>query len=368
MRYTGKKGCCLSVGVNPMTGLSEITTVDTSYQFLACQYIKVQIRALIRHLRGARLARNTEYVHQARVASRRLRAALKMFGECFPDAQMKKWQKQIKQLTGRLGAARDADVQIEFLKDFISKIPLAGKGLRPGLRRVMLRVKQKRSRIQPKIVKVLDRIKKDGTILDMRAEVRRTERRLSRQNIDIRSPYVFDQARRHIEGRLEGLLSCQNCLENADDKAGHHQMRIAAKRLRYTLEISNLPFERRLSANIEIMKRLQSLLGKVHDCDVWLEDLSKFTDKEKKRTVKYFGSERAFGRLRAGIEYLAGHRHADRELFFERSRALWKEITEAELPGNLRAMIQTPGSRSQHSSGTDKKTASRDDSRCEKKK
>jgi CHAD domain-containing protein len=221
----------------------------------------------------------------------------------------------------------------------------------------MLRVKQKRSRIQPKIVKVLDRIKKDGTILDMHAEVRRTERRLSRQNIDIRTPYVFEEARRHIESRLEGLLSCQSCLENADDKAGHHQMRIAAKRLRYTLEICNLPFERRLSANIEIMKRLQSLLGRVHDCDVWLDDLSKFSGKEKKRTVKYFGSERAFGRLRPGIEYLAGYRHADRELFFERSRALWKEITEAALPDNLRAMIQTPSSRSQRAPGTDKKTA-----------
>ena len=350
-----------------VTGSSEITTVDTSYQFLACQYIKVQIRELSRHLRGARLARDTEYVHQARVASRRLRAALRMFSGCFPDARMKKWQKQVKQLTGRLGAARDADVQVEFLKDFISKIPLAGKGLRPGLRRVMLRVKQKRHRIQPKIVKVLDRIKKDGTILDMRAEVRRTERRLSRQNIDIRSPYVFDESRRHIEERLEGLLSCQKCLENADDKAGHHQMRIAAKRLRYTLEICNLPFEKRLSANIEIMKRLQSLLGRVHDCDVWLDDLAKFTDKEKKRTVKYLGSERAFGRLRPGIEYLVGHRHADRELFFERSRALWKEITEAGLPDNLRAMIQTPSSRSQRASGIDKKAASRDDSRCEKK-
>ena len=340
-----------------MTGSRQTSTVDASYQFLACQYIKTQLRELSRHLRGARLARNTEYVHQARVASRRLRAALGIFSGCFPDVRMKKWQKQIKQLTGRLGSARDADVQIEFLKDFISKIPPAGKGLRPGLRRVMLRVKQKRHRIQPKIVKVLDRIKKDGTILDMRAEVSRTERRLSRQNIDIRSPYVFEELRRHIEGRLEGLLSCQNCIENADDKAGHHQMRIAAKRLRYTLEISNLPFERRLSANIEIMKRLQSLLGKVHDCDVWLEDLAKFTGKEKKRTVKYFGSERAFGRLRPGIEYLAGHRHADRELSFERSRALWKEITEAGLPDNLRAMIQTPSSRSKRASGADKKTA-----------
>jgi CHAD domain-containing protein len=228
------------------------------------------------------------------------------------------------------------------------------------LRRVMLRVKQKRNKIQPKIVKVLDRIKKDGTILDMRAEINRTERRLSRQNIDIRSPYVFEESRRHIEERLEGLLSCQDCLQNPDDKAGHHDMRIAAKRLRYTLEICNLPFERRLSANIEIMKRLQSILGKVHDCDVWLEDLAKFSDKEKKRTIKYFGSERAFRRLKPGIEYLAGHRHADREMSFERSRALWKEINEARLLDNLRTMIQTPSSRSRHSSETTKKAVSRE--------
>jgi hypothetical protein len=105
------------------------------------------------------------------------------------------------------------------------------------------------------------------------------------------------------------------------------------------------------------MKRLQSLLGRVHDCDVWLDDLAKFKGKEKKRTIKYFGSERAFGRLRPGIEYLVGHRHADRELFFERSRALWKEITEAGLPDNLRAMVQTPSSRSQRPSRTGKETA-----------
>jgi CHAD domain-containing protein len=340
-----------------VTGSGRTSTVDASYQYLACQYIKTQVREMSRHLRGARLARNTEYVHQARVASRRLRAALGIFSGCFPDTRMKKWQKQIKQLTGRLGAARDADVQIEFLKDFISKIPRAGKGLRPGLRRVMLRVKQKRNKIQPKIVKILDRLKKDGIIPDMRAEVTRTERRLSRQNIDIRSPYVFEELRQHIEKRLDELLLCQDCLQNPDDKTGHHDMRIVAKRLRYTLEISNLPFERRLSANIEIMKRLQSLLGKVHDCDVWIEDLTKFSEKEKKRTIKYFGSERAFGRLKPGIEYLAGHRHADREMSFERSRALWKEITEAKLPDNLRAMIQTPSSRAQRAPRTDKKTA-----------
>ena len=75
MRNAGRNYCCLRIGVDLMRDSSEITTVDTSYQFLACQYIKVQIWELNRHLRGARLARDTEYVHQARVASRRLRAA-----------------------------------------------------------------------------------------------------------------------------------------------------------------------------------------------------------------------------------------------------------------------------------------------------
>jgi CHAD domain-containing protein len=350
-----------------MKGLREITAVDASYQFLACQYIKVQIRALSRHLRGCRLARDIEHVHQARVASRRLRTALRMFEGCFAEEQIEKWRRQVRQLTSRLGAARDADVQVEFLKDFISKVVPAGKKLRPGLRRIMLRVKQRRKAIQPKVVKILDRIKKNGTIEDIRAEIIRTGKRLSRQNVDIRGPFVFEQARRHIEERLGGLLSHQCCLENPSDKRGHHQMRIAAKRLRYTLEICNLPFERRLSEHIDVMKRMQSLLGRVHDCDVWLEDLERFAGKEKKRTVKYFGSERAFGRLKPGIEYLVGHRREDREQFFEQSRALWKEIAERGLVDKLHSIIQARGLRSRRAVCVKVQAAAQDGSRCEKK-
>ncbi len=324
--------------------LSDQTSDCDSFKYLACLYMKEQIKELSRHLRGARLARDTEYVHQARVSSRRLRAALGMFEKCFPRQQSKKWQKQIKKLTSRLGAARDADVQIDFLKDFISKIPAADKGLRPGLRRVMLRVKQKRRKIQPKIVKVLDRIKKDGTIADMREETKKTEKRLSHQHIDIHSRYVFEQVNQQIEKQLDTLLASQNCLENPDDKLGHHQMRIEAKRLRYMLEIGNLPYGKLLTPNIGIMKRLQSLLGKVHDCDVWLEDLSRFSEKEKKRTIKYFGRERPFSKFKPGIQYIVGHRYDDRKLFFEKSRALWKEINDSSLLDNLRSIIKNKSS------------------------
>jgi CHAD domain-containing protein len=323
-----------------------MTAVDASYQLLACQYIRGQIKALNRRLRGARFARDIEHVHQARVASRRLRAALRMFSDCFPPAKVGRWRKQLRQLTRRLGAARDADVQIMFLKKFISEASATSKKLRPGLRRVLLRLKQRRQSIQPKVVKVLDRLREYEVLADIRAEAGRIERRLVRLNTDIHSPFVFEQAKQHIEGRLEGLLSYQHCLDDPDAKKDHHQMRIAAKRLRYVLEICNLPFDNRLDEYIEAMKNLQSLLGKLQDCYVWLDDLESFIQKEKRRTIKYFGSERTFARLKPGLDYLVEHRRKDRELLFEQSVAFWQELQKAGFSEKLRSILQDHNSQS----------------------
>jgi len=327
-----------------------MTTVDASYQLLACRYIRGQIKALNRRLRGTRFARDIEHVHQARVASRRLRAALRIFADCFPPAKVGKWRKLIRQLTRRLGAARDTDVQIVFLKKLISEAPATSKKLRPGLRRVLLRLKQRRQSIQPKVVKVLDRIKEFEVLADIRAETGRIERRLVRLNTDIHSPFVFEQAKQHIESRLEGLLSCQRCLDDPDAKKGHHQMRIAAKRLRYTLEICNLPFDKRLDGHINAMKNLQSLLGKLQDCYVWLDDLETFIQKEKRRTIKYFGSQRSFARLKPGLDYLVEHRRKDRESLFEQSRAFWKELGNNGFSDKLRLILQAPDKRQQKES------------------
>ena len=57
---------------------NEVTmaAVDPSYQLLACQYLRKQLDALIKEVRGVRENQDIEPVHQARVASRRMRAAL----------------------------------------------------------------------------------------------------------------------------------------------------------------------------------------------------------------------------------------------------------------------------------------------------
>src|SRR5437016_3393870 len=53
-----------------------------------------------------------ERVHDMRVASRRLRAALEIFAPCFPKGEHRAALKDVKALADALGERRDRDVQI----------------------------------------------------------------------------------------------------------------------------------------------------------------------------------------------------------------------------------------------------------------
>jgi len=263
-----------------------------------------------------------------------------MFADCFPAGKSGKLRRQIGRLTRRLGAARDADVQIEFLKKYISGLPHKSKKFKPGLRRLMLRLKQRRQAIQPKVVKVLDRLEEKQVLAEIITELK-TITAHCRQHSKIQSRFVFQQAQQHINDRLAELFSFQYSLDNPRDNTGHHQMRIAAKRLRYTLEICNLPFKNRLDEYVEAMKRLQSLLGRLHDCDVWLENIKLFTADEKTRTMEYLGSVRAFKRIKRGLDYLARQRRKDRKAFYEQSVQYWKLLAEQDFWNKLDSILKT---------------------------
>ncbi|MBN1166230.1 MAG: CHAD domain-containing protein [Methanospirillaceae archaeon] len=96
-------------------------TIDPGY----CQYSSFVILPLLssldEELNGVRDAFDIEYVHRCRVATRRIRAALPIFSCCIPKSQRKRWEKEIRAITRALGEARDLDVQIAFIKDFIAE-------------------------------------------------------------------------------------------------------------------------------------------------------------------------------------------------------------------------------------------------------
>jgi CHAD domain-containing protein len=315
------------------------TTVDPGYCLLGYQFIRKQLDALARHTLGARTAEDVEDVHQARVASRRMRAAMVMFGDCFPGKDFHPWQARIRKVTKGLGAARDLDVQILFLNNFIEALTEEQRRYQPGIRRLLLRLEQSRIAVQPRVVKVLDKLDASQTLGQMVGTIERLLFDLKTRQVSLESKPTQKRCRQHILARLDDLMSWQDRLADPEDFSGHHCMRIAAKKLRYTLEICNPSFGKKLSGTIKSVKRLQTLLGDIHDCDVWAAHVENFIAQEQEKTRTYYGHDLPFRRLQPGLFYLRDDRRQQRETLFAELVTLWQDLEAQSLWENLRSIL-----------------------------
>lgn len=80
---------------------------------------------MMSHKKGASDDISIEFVHDMRVASRRLRAAMDNFAVCFESEQFKKLYKQVKIMTQTMGAVRDLDVLIRRFQTELLSLPIA---------------------------------------------------------------------------------------------------------------------------------------------------------------------------------------------------------------------------------------------------
>jgi len=318
-----------------------MAAIDPSYQLLACQHLRQQLDALIKEVCGVRENKEIEPVHQARVASRRMRAALRMFGDCFDAKKVGKWQKRITKLTKGLGAARDLDVQVDFLERFLASLDEKDKRHRPGVERLLLRLRQDRDIMQPKVVKTLDALEKGNAMAQMHGELEKELFLLRHRAVALQSPYVFERAAAHIQDRKQALLAQESTLADPQDAAGHHQLRIAAKRLRYTMEICDPAYDKQLVPAIKAVKKVQTLLGDIHDCDVWVERVEAFMEQERLRTIEYFGHHGPFNRLKPGLQMLIDEQRRYRDATFGALAEHWEKLGEERLWDNLDAMLQS---------------------------
>ena len=153
------------------------------------------------------------------------------------------------------------------------------------------------------------------------------------------SPVVFARAESYIAQRVGDLRAFEPCLADPEDRKQHHAMRIAAKRLRYTMELFKPIYEGGLDRGIEAIKQVQSLLGDVHDCDVWIAQLDKMLQKESKRFVRHFRHAGPLMRLQRGLDFLKEDRRRRRDGLFSTLVAFWHERTEAGLWEELAEVV-----------------------------
>jgi CHAD domain-containing protein len=97
------------------------------------------------------------------------------------------------------------------------------------------------------------------------------------------------------------------------------------------MELFRPAYQDTVDETIAAVKQMQTLLGAVHDSDIWTEDLQRFRDEEQERTRQYFGHGRPFKRLAPGIDYLLEHQGEVREQAFSELKRRWGELQDAQV-------------------------------------
>jgi len=95
---------------------------EASFGAAARRVVKIRAKEVFKQADGVLDLGEVEHVHDMRVATRRLRAALEIFEECFPRKRHRKALKKVKALADALGERRDLDVEIELLENLAGEI------------------------------------------------------------------------------------------------------------------------------------------------------------------------------------------------------------------------------------------------------
>jgi len=317
---------------------------DLSVQRYAANALAQRLGQMREQIAPVRKANDIEAVHQMRVASRRLRAALAIFLDALPKGKAKRWRKQVRKVTSALGAARDADVQIDFVDKVLEQTD--DHKLHAGLKRLKLRLSQRRDRMQSKVDAAMDELERSALFTTMPRDLHAINVEAQMAGVDEQSDALRRHARCVIQRRLEELLAYEQFVNQPHMTEPLHEMRIAAKRLRYTMEVFAPVYAGQLDRPLKHIKRVQSQLGDLHDMDVWIESLPTFLEAERKRHLDFHGRLSGFSRIRPGVEYLLEYCIGERLKAYEAFRGTWAKLTRRKFwPALRKALRAEPGSR-----------------------
>jgi hypothetical protein len=171
---------------------------------------------------------------------------------------------------------------------------------------------------------------------------------------------VARNARRIIAVRLDELLSFSPYVDDPANVTELHDLRIAAKRLRYTLELFRFAFPSGLPNLIDEVKEIQEHIGAMHDADVMIERVveqvsadatartvrlieiasavERGTIAQRHQRIRSAMSNRSTPRDEVAYYTLIAHRADDRDRSYRAFHETWTELMRSDFPGRLRRM------------------------------
>jgi CHAD domain-containing protein len=285
-------------------------TPETPPLSCARQLILERAYEMARFEEGTRAGNDIEVLHDMRVWSRRLREALEIFAFCFPPKMYDRLYERVRQVTRALGRSRNADVAVKFFAAHHAQAREATEqfALEDLLRRLVKEQSRERERMQA-------RLNKKARARDLPVLLEASFLKITQTpGLRRRGPRTaWRLARALLSARVQEVFKIRAAITGEDDVEGLHRLRIAVKKLRYALEILGFAIGEPAEENLIFFKKLQTVLGDLHDRDVFIALVK---ERQESLQKQVFATH-----LLAGYEkifvHLAQERHQIHEDYFQ---------------------------------------------------
>ena len=236
---------------------------------LAFAVLREHFAQLLWHEPGVRLGEEAEAVHRARVATRRLRAALGLFRDHLPG-DGRRYRSELRWVARLLGGVRDLDVQQERLaawrRDQAMSAAAGWQALEDWLarRRAQARAKMLRglnSLRYARLVGAFSDFLRNGARADEKHQATPARRALP----DL------------ILKRYARVRKLGNAIDDDSSPEDYHELRIQCKRLRYALEFAQALYPKAIRNYLPRLIALQDLLGLYQDAHVAIAEMRRLS-------------------------------------------------------------------------------------------
>ncbi len=317
----------------PTRPLLELSTRD-AVRRIAGRYLAAAAKGLSR----LENPEDPKRLHAFRVAIRRLRSLLRSYKPWIGRVAGGRVRRELRELTRETNAARDAEVQLEWLAGQYASLDRVE---RPGCRWLIRKLDGRKRRAYRAI---------DDHYAAEAAEVAKRIRSRFKDREDS-EPVAYREA---TAGLLEvGAARMRARLEaiaGVDDVKNVHRSRILVKRLRYLVEPLRKELPEARDA-VRMLQQLQDLLGDLHDRHILEAELARDVEdaaREKARRLHALaiaGRRDALTRARQhdeqiGLVTLAAHARMDRDRLYARLREDWSGRSGALLDQQIDRLLR----------------------------
>jgi len=246
---TGLSASGLSPVVEPELGSTEIDA-SLSAGEVAFAVLRRHFAAMLANEPGVRLGEDPEDLHDMRVATRRLRATLKLYADYLPK-RAGRFERDLHWVAGSLGEVRDLDVHLE---------RLAGEASEGGesLEEIATVLEEQRGEARRRMLETLDSSRYERLVSGFAGTLRRGRSPAAAEPILEAAPGLI--RRRHKKAR-----KAADGLSEDSPPEDFHDLRKKGRRLRYALEPLQEIYGRPAKKMVDLLKELQDDIGEQQD-------------------------------------------------------------------------------------------------------